>query len=88
MFLGAKLVCFSHSHNPPFVSFYIPNVWYIDKSAKKDSSRGITHAAGIIKKRAGSFGDFQFFVYLCTSPIKSITINNKYYGTESKTHER
>ena len=40
------------------------------------------------KKRAGSFGDFQFFVYLCTSPIKSITINNKYYGTESKTHER
>ena len=32
MFLGAKLVCFSHPHNPIRMSFYIPNVWYIAKN--------------------------------------------------------
>ena len=38
LFDAAKLVCFSHSHNPIPMSFYIPNVWYMAQNQPKSWS--------------------------------------------------
>ena len=39
LFLGAKVRRFPYTHNPDFVAYYIPNVWYNLHFAYKKAMR-------------------------------------------------